>query len=178
MYDPRIQGVLSKLIDYDHPSEFLSFYWIPEEISEEVSANWEEITIIGRSAPIHSYAGTGPRTISVELQFVADGTGDSVEAEVHTKVQFLKSFTYPEYIANNLKAPHRLQLIIGGFLNVVGIIESADVTWRAPFEVETLFPMVATFPLTLKETVPNPFDYRQVRDYRGGSDITAVGAHL
>lgn len=178
MYDARLQGVRSKIIDYDHPSEYFDFYWIPEEITEEISCEWEEVTIIGRSAPIFSYSSTGPRTINMELHFIADGTGGSVEEDVHRKIQFLKSFTYPEYLASNIKSPHRLQLVVGGFLNIVGVISSANVTWKAPYEIDTLFPMFAIFPLNLQETVPDPFDYRQIRDYRGGSNLSSVGAHI
>ena len=54
-----VHGVLadwdSKYLGSGRYSEMIKFYYLPEEISEDVTAEWSQIKIIGRSAPLFAY---------------------------------------------------------------------------------------------------------------------------
>lgn len=140
--------------------EYLDFFYIPGEISDEVSPDWQDITVIGRSSPIHAYGGTGARSISLELNFFAE---EDAKSEVFDKVQWIQSLKYPEYRGKYMKPPHRVSLLIGGFIALDGILKSADVTWKAPYDSVSHMPMMATVNITIEENVDTPYGYKEVR---------------
>ena len=142
-------------------SSYIDFFYIPGEISEEVTPDWQDIVVIGRSSPLHAYGSTGARSVSLELNFFAES---NAKQEVFQKVQWIQSLKYPEYRGKFMKPPHKVSLIIGRFIGIDGILKSADVTWKAPFEVETMYPMFATVNITIEEAVDTPYDYRTVRE--------------
>ena len=140
--------------------EFIDFYYVPEEISDSVEPTYEEFVIIGRSSPIQGYSSTGARSISLELQFFAE---EDARTEVFDKIQWIQSLKYPEYIGQMIKPPHTVSLILGRFLALEGILKSADVAWKAPYDTETKYPMYAVTTITIEESVKVPYDYRAVR---------------
>jgi len=160
----------AKLVDYETgDSRYITY--VPDEIEEGVEAEYQEQTIIGRSAPIEGYSATGARTLSFSFTLFPTESGDPesvIKAEVFDMVMWLRSFVYPEYKGNFMFPPHRLQVIMGSFLNVVGIMKSAPVTWMKPFDPSTLFPHQAQLNFELTETVEDPFDRIRVQNYMGG----------
>lgn len=143
------------------PGGFIDFFYIPGEISDSVNADWQEHTIIGRSSPLHFYGSTSARTIQLELNFVAE---TNAFEEVFQKVAWIQSLKYPEYRGKYMRPPHRVSLIIGRFISLDGILKTADVTWRAPYDSETKFPMLAVVNLSIEEAVETPYGYERVRD--------------
>lgn len=142
-------------------SEFIDFFYIPEQISDDVSAEWNDIgPIIGRSSPIHAYGSTGARALNLELTFFAEV---DARTEVFDKIQWIQSLKYPDYRGKFMKPPHRISLIIGSFIALDGILKSADVTWKAPFDSDSKFPMLATTTVTIEEDVDTPYGFDRVR---------------
>lgn len=143
------------------PDSQLEFTCLPNEVSEEVSPNWSEMgDVIGRSAPVFGYASTGARTISFQLMFFA--VQDARE-EVFRRVQWLQSLKYPEYQANFMLPPHRVRVMGGKWLYLLGFVEQCSVQWGAPWARPGWMPMKAEISLTVKEIVTNPYDYKAVR---------------
>jgi len=200
---PHIQVVHSGLIvDFDDTSSrSLPFINIPNELTESIDAQYNNIPIIGRSAPIFGYSFTGARTVSLELMFVAEAPED-IDRNL-TAVRFLQSFLYPVYekASNSMRPPHRVQLVLGTFLNIIGIVTNLSVNWQGPYHLGTsdsatvgttsqdekrllapTIPMVARIPFTVIETVAVPPDLGQVRKSRGTfgskSDQEAAGGSL
>ena len=58
-------------------SDRLTFQFMPEEISDSVTPNWEQIDILGRSEPFQAYSNTSAREFSFDLEFYAVGSGMS-----------------------------------------------------------------------------------------------------
>lgn len=155
-----LRGVIRDLTT----QEGIYFYFIPEEITEDVEVSWEEATILGRSAPIVGYSGTGARTVSFLLHFHAH---EDAYKEVFQPVMFLQSLKYPEYSGSFMRPPHKIRCIMGlWFLDITGILQGAQVTWKAPYDVtgSSMYPMAAEVSLSIKEVVETPVDYRAVRD--------------
>jgi len=172
-YDFRDKSVEGAIVDFDSDTnDRIKFDYIPGEITESIQANWEEVTIIGRSNPILTWGSTGARQVSLQLTFFADGNDGGVRKEVFQKIRFLQSFQFPEYASNNVFAPHRVHLILGTFINIVGIMEASEVTWKAPYELDTKLPLMAEIPLTIKETDLDPRGFKAFRDDAGFSPIS------
>jgi len=179
--------------DFDgNPNEFIRFVNIPPEISEDIAAQYNETTIIGRSAPILGYSTTGARVVSLELTFFAEDDTNSPQ-RVFRDIRFLQSFALPTYQGKSMQPPHRIQLVIGNFINIIGIVEAVPVTWGAPYRLgisgsatvqgatrddnrrlAPSFPMLAKVTLTVKETLTIPPDLFQVR--QSGQDGVGVFA--
>ena len=151
-----------RIRDLDVPGSYIDFYYIPDSIPDTVSPDWSELgPIIGRSAPIQSYGHTGARTLQIDLHFVAES--DAYE-EVFKKITWIQSLKYPEYRGQFMKPPHRISLVIGRFIAIDGILKDAPVTWKAPYDSDTMYPMLAETSLTIEEVVDTPYGYERVRD--------------
>jgi len=181
------------IIDFE-TKERRDFIHIPEQINETIETNYNEITIIGRSSPIQGYSDTGARTVSFDLTFVAtelDAANevDAIRRQVFEKMRFLQSFAFPEYDGNVMKPPHRIQIIIGSFLNIVGILQSVPLVWRAPYGIGQSdardqgsgnrvlapnYPMVADINLTVIETLAIPLSFEQVRRAGATFEVNAT----
>lgn len=166
-----IKAVLRDTQDMGNP---LRFDYIPAEFSEEVEALWEETPIIGRSAPHIGYAGTGARSIGFELKLAAES---DAKKEVFDVAMWIQSLKYPDYIGTLMTPPHTVRFTVGSFINIEGIIESASITWQAPYAIPSYYPMLATVSVTIKEIVAEPYGYLGVRNaksigvwYRGKDD--------
>lgn len=175
-YDKRIYGRIRDQSAQSNGGK-LDFCFMSDSISESVEAEWESVPIIGRSAPIFGYSGTGAKSVGLELTFAA--MSDATE-EVMTQVQWLQSLKYPEYVGTVMFPPHPILLTIGTFVSLYGFLQSADVSYSGPFETFgpegtlTLQPMVAKVNITVTELVSVPYDCVAVRD---STTIGAAGTH-
>jgi len=183
-YDFRMPEIEGEIRDFDHSIRDqggedrrggIKFFHIPSEISESISANYDPQVIIGRSGPIFGYSSTGARVVSLEIILHAQ---QNPVSDVFEKIQFVKSFLYPEYVGNNLRPPRRIQVVMGQFLNVVGILLSLEPVWEAPYDVTSKFPHMAKFNLSITETLPEPLDFQTVRDYFGTEPIQGTARSL
>jgi hypothetical protein len=160
---PETEWMIRDLVSFDagNANHTLRFKCLPDEVGEEVTANYSEMgEVIGRSAPIIGYSNTGARMINFQLLFFAEA---DARAEVFNKVQWLQSLKYPEYEANFMSPPHLIRVIGGSFLYLKGILESCSVQYGAPYRLPDGLPMKATVALNIKEVVQVPYDWRDVR---------------
>lgn len=160
--DDRERGRLRDLdIPGGSPNAYIDFFYIPEEIGDDVTPEYNDLVIVGRSAPIHAYGSTSARALNLEIVFFAE---EDARTEVFDKIQWIQSLKYPEYVGKRMKPPHRVSLVIGRFIAFEGIVRQAPVRWQAPFELDTKYPMRATVSLTIEEVVDVPYGYDQVRN--------------
>jgi len=163
-------------------SDTLQFGYIPEEISDSKSANYNLIDIPGRSEPIISYMNSSPRELSLHLIFMAGvgqdkhtATGDSSSItednpqRVKQKVDWLRSLVYPDYSAAGIvRPPHRVLLSIGNLIKSVCITMSVSAVYKAPWD-ENLLPYIAEVDITFNEVNQVPPGYTTVR--AGGFEL-------
>lgn len=149
-----------KIINRRDPSDFIYIHYIPPQFNETVSAQYnEQNDIIGRSAPYIYYSSTDARTLQIELHFFAI---EDAEEEVKKRIDWLKSFCYPDYSSAVMKPPKMLKLILGkNFINWIGVIQECSPQYQAPYDIKTGLPMYATVDFNFKEvvTVPRSYDY-------------------
>ena len=160
----NLPGIFGVLKDWDLQNggggiSQIKFFYIPDTVSENWSAEWQKISIIGRSAPLWGYSNTGARTVSLNLTFFAE---NDAQREVHDKVRWIQTFLLPDYSKKFMVRPHRLQLVLGNFINIVGVLESCPITWKAPYmsmgrTASPDYPVMADVALSIAETVDTPF---------------------
>jgi hypothetical protein len=108
---------------------------IDGDISDSKSATWTPTQIMNRETPLQGYASSEPRVVGLTMIFVAQ---EDVLKEVQDKVNFVKSFVYPDYKTASPypQPPHRVKLAYGS-VEIVGVITSCDTTWSSELVVPT-----------------------------------------
>lgn len=157
-------------------SDTLQFGYIPEEISDSKSANYNLIDIPGRSEPIVSYMNSSLRELSLHLIFMAGigqdkhTIGDSTNVteddplRVKQKVDWLRSLMHPDYSsAGIVRPPHRVLLSIGNLIKSVCIAMSVNATYKSPWD-DKLLPYIAEVDIVFSEVNEIPPGYTSIRN--------------
>jgi len=86
------------------------FVHTPEEISDTVSATWNETEVIGRSEPFQHYGGTSSREIafSLTLQAITDAKSEVVDI-----ARWIQATQYPTYKNRRMFPPPVLLFVYG-----------------------------------------------------------------
>lgn len=148
------------LVDLD-TGDKLEFPSTPEEITDSAGAEWTDILVLGRSEPIRAWGSTNARKIGYTFQFQAT---EDVRGDVYNKVKWLQSLEYPTYAAGIAHRPPVLMLIMGSFMRFRCIARPAiDVRWQPPWELPTMFPMVAEVSMNLEAVSRIPLAATDVR---------------
>ncbi|HCT51144.1 MAG TPA: hypothetical protein DF712_01670 [Balneola sp.] len=97
-------------------------------ITDNFKANWNEQQMIGRADPVYTYTGFG-RDISFDFT-VAATSRDEVK-NIWRKLNFLASYTAPEYLDNGqMKAPFTRLTMGDIFYNEPGFLNSLTYTYE------------------------------------------------
>ena len=165
---------------YQEMNQIHFTYW-PEEITDSVAPNWEQVEVLGRAEPYHIYANTGARTIPVEFTFFAQGSftrfeniSGAIEQEVLSKVRFLRSLAYPLLGSDGLiRRPATCRLKLGGIADIRVIMADApEVTYSGPWEPDDVLPYQAQVSCTFTEVRKHPENAEEVLN---GSVSPGVG---
>lgn len=140
-------SVFGYVIVHDRNDTVVPLYFMPQEVQDSYSPNWNDQVIPGRSEPIRSYSHGGPRRVSCNLVFIAQGGSDQAPTtardEVYDPVTIIRSAMYPRY-GTLVEGPPAVTLQIGNFLQIRGILAQAEVRWMGPWDVAGgMFPMRA-----------------------------------
>lgn len=100
---------------------------LPDSLSEEYSAQFDDIQVLGRSTPYAGYGGGGPRSVSIDLPIHVDYS----EGQYLDIIEKLKALPYPEY--GNYIEPPKIYLKIGDFIAIIGYCDSVSVNWEKPY---------------------------------------------
>ena len=104
-------------------SKMITFDLLPDEISEDFSANFEDIMLRGRSNSIQGYDNSGPHNVSFSVTihegYCSDGFISTINA--------LKALTYPGY--QGMVEPPACYIRIGTMIAMRATVRSVSVTW-------------------------------------------------
>ena len=103
-----------------------SFKLTPEEISDNINANFNDQDIPGRSAPIPGYSSTGPRSISFTIKL----HDDYCEGGLIKTIRQLKALAYPNY--TEYVTPPSCYLRVGDLIQMTAICKEVGVSWQKP----------------------------------------------
>ena len=142
----------------------LLFDHFPETVDESITANWEDVEILGRSVPIRTYSNSSGRSFSLTLNFSAsmyqNDDGSYVGLEI--KLAFLRALVYPEYGEIIRPAPKCI-LSIGQWLKMPCVISDLSISRKPPWDLQTMIATVAEVSMMCNEYADIPY---------GRSDIT------
>lgn len=97
----------------------------PDEIGDSTSANWSDESIIGRSAPISAYTGTGYRNVTFSFPMHREMAGN-----IESVIKTLRASVYPRYESKGLTPP--ITTFRFGDFYVKGIVRNISFTWKKP----------------------------------------------
>lgn len=147
---------------------YVPFQLMPEAISENKAAIYNEVPIVGRSLPQLGYASSTSRMIGLNLQFVAlEREGKYTTNWVKTQVRWLEAKVYPRYVDGFTFPPPGLRLIVGDVIGLQCVMTSCSTTWLGPWAVteETASPFRAMVDIQLQE-----YGQNEVEGYPFGHD--------
>ncbi|AWD93029.1 hypothetical protein HSE3_gp077 [Bacillus phage vB_BceM-HSE3] len=127
---------------------------MPDEISDNENAQFEDQAIAGRSAPIFNYSSSGPRSVSFSITLHDDYCKDGILATVNK----FKALVYPSY--RELIASPKCYIRIGDFIRCICVVESVDVTWKKPYRNGIY--IVADVNISLKEVADVPYSTHEI----------------
>lgn len=132
----------------------IEFELIPEEITDNYSATFDQQDIRGRSNPIQGYNSSGPRTISYTIQL----HDDYCKTGILDTVNKLRALTYPEY--GGVIIPPKCYVRFGNMIGTKAITTSVGVTWKKPYR-DGIF-INADVTLEFTEVLENPKSASQI----------------
>lgn len=161
------------VIDREDGTRLKFLYFDP--ISEDVSADFEEVPVRGRSEPHVFYSQTGPDSYSfnIHLHASVDEYDGGTPQRIHSQYLFLKSFQFPDYgpgYLGPIKPPHQVIILIGQFFRKKGIIKQPGFTFHPPYDTNG-FPYHIECRFTFREINDTPRSYDDVRSGLSGSPL-------
>lgn len=128
------QGIVGYIVNLLTNSR-VEFELMPDELSDSNSAQFEDVSPLGRSGPLRAYSSSGPRAISFTLQLHNDYCKDGILNTVNK----LKALTYPAYTGGNIMPPKCL-VRIGDMINCTATCDEVGVNWMKPI-VDNMYVM-------------------------------------
>lgn len=169
--------ILSKGVGFP-VRDVIPFQFMPDSISDNKQANYNDVNIIARSVPVKSYSHSSARQISFTLDFfTAPEAGMKVVNPliIKNRIDALKALVYPEYSTFSIKPPPRCIVHIGAQLSFLGVCRSVNVTYsnQSPWDLQ---PVVlahhAKVALTFEEALNIPLSHTEVRQ---GLPVSVTG---
>jgi hypothetical protein len=138
---------------------------IPEEISDNVSAIFSPIDILGRSSPLQGYSGGSSRVVSFSLKLHEDlymfntSTNEpygTPNLYLNNLVAYLKSLVFPQYTTTIV--PPEVIIVIGRTIGIRGVPKSVDVSWSGPINLDTMTYKECTVSFSMEEITDKPYN--------------------
>jgi len=121
------------IYDLDNDNR-LEWQLMPEAISENKSAMYHEVPIVGRSLPLLGYGSSSSRSMGLSLQFTATNREGKYSPEwVVKQVRWLEAKVYPEYEDGFTYPPPRLLVVAGVAIGLQCVMVSVNTTWMGPW---------------------------------------------
>lgn len=137
----------------------------PQQVSDSMSATYQNVEILARSAPIYSWARSGPRTLTFQLSVHKDmdweGSGYDLTkvGDISELMEEYQALTLPNYEdAYRVEAP-KLTIRIGNSIRITGIPQEISFTAALPLDPYGSY-MAGTFSFTINEI--NPYEAKEV----------------
>jgi hypothetical protein len=144
----KIPLLTNNYIYISHMEEGYKYWRLPTEpdsITDQMGSTFTQTTALGRSAPIFTYTGSGPRSIQVTFNLHRDLMDDinlenlspqlaEGEDYVDSLIKALQAIALPKYTAvNNVVEPPIVAIRFGNEIFIRGIVDSGvTVTYEKP----------------------------------------------
>ena len=124
-----------------HTDKFIIIPEYPESITDNMTSSFNETPALSRSAPVFTYAHSGPRVVTINLELHRDMVNDlnitagntnlksnvvsQTDDYVDTLIKELQSIALPRYNVNNSAVvPPRVAVRFGNELFISGVVSS------------------------------------------------------
>ena len=124
-----------------HTDKFIIIPEYPESITDNMGSSFNQTTALSRSAPVFTYANSGPRSVTFSLELHRDMVNDlnitagntnlksnvvsQTDDYVDILIKELQSFALPRYNVNNSAVvPPRVAVRFGNELFISGVVTS------------------------------------------------------
>ena len=125
-----------------HTDKFIIIPEYPESITDNMGSSFNQTTALSRSAPVFTYANSGPRVVTINLELHRDMVNDlnitagntnlksnvvsQTDDYVDILIKELQSIALPRYNVNNRAViPPRVAIRFGNELFISGVVNSA-----------------------------------------------------
>lgn len=153
-------------------------YWMlpgyPNEVSDSMQSNFSPTTALGRSAPVYTFSNSGPRTVTINLEFhrdmfeemptnvVPNDDEDKAESFIHA----IQAIALPKYnLSNKAIEPPLVAIRLGREVFIKGIVSgSISVAYQKPILVNEKY---AVIKISFTVTEVDPYDSTTV--FKNGS---------
>ena len=125
-----------------HTDKFIIIPEYPETITDNMGSSFNQTTALSRSAPVFTYANSGPRSVTFSLELHRDMVNDlnitagntnlksnvvsQTDDYVDILIKELQSIALPRYNVNNRAViPPRVAVRFGNELFISGVVNSA-----------------------------------------------------
>lgn len=133
-----------------HTDKFIIIPEYPESITDNMTSSFNETPALSRSAPVFTYAHSGPRVVTINLELHRDMVNDlnitagntnlksnvvsQTDDYVDILIKELQSIALPRYNVNNRAViPPRVAVRFGNELFISGVVNSAiQCTYNKP----------------------------------------------
>ena len=155
-------------------------YWTlpgyPNEVTDSMRSTFSPATALGRSAPVYTFSNSGPRTITINLEFhrdmfdseefptnvVPNDGEDKADSFIHA----LQAIAVPKYnLSNKAIEPPLVAIRLGREVFIKGIVDGGvNVTYSKPILVNEKYAVVK---VSFTVTEVDPYDASTV--FKNGS---------
>lgn len=153
-------------------------YWTlpgyPNEVSDSMRSQFSPTTALGRSAPVYTFSNSGPRSITLNLEFhrdmfdempsnvVPNDDEDKAESFIHA----LQAIALPKYnLSNKAIEPPLVAVRLGQEVFIKGIVDGGvTVTYAKPILINEKY---ASIKINFTITEVDPYDATTV--FKNGS---------
>lgn len=97
--------IKNKRIPSENVGYLIPLLFSPNNISESITANYDQQTIPGRSSPVITYSSTGARQVSINISVTPDYL-PSGYSSVEEYLRALKALEFPTYSNGSITAPN------------------------------------------------------------------------
>lgn len=170
----RPDKMIENYIYLYHVDKFIVLPTYPDSIQETLNSTFTETAILSRSAPIQTYASSGPRTVNVSLQLHRDmmtqinygvsniklGIGDDY---VDTIIKELQAVALPKYMAaQKVVNPPMVAVRFGNTMFIKGIVNGGiSTTYQLPIQSDGKYAQVN---ISFTVTEVDPYDAQTVME--------------
>jgi hypothetical protein len=142
--------LIENYIYFHHLGEGIILPQYPEDVTDTMSASFSQTNILGRSAPIFTYGGSGPRVVSFTMKLHRDMLNDvnitnktflgkTIDAEetINELINITEASVLPKYTdATKAVNPPIISVRIGKDIYIKGVCTQTSHTFYGPIRNE------------------------------------------
>jgi hypothetical protein len=128
----------------------VQFQWNPQKMTRTKDVQWAQLKPAGREAPIYHYGCGSAQIYTFEAEFSRSDNGSGYVASM---IDALMSLTKPLVKGAGVNRPPLVQLILGSFISVQGVINNVSAVYGPLFHPSSLSPHDAKYNVTIHEII-------------------------